>query len=81
MKKYSITIAGHRTSISLEEEFWAGLAEAAKAEGISRTALVTRIDKERKTQGLSSALRLHVLEYYKSGGMAHGKMPGQLEIE
>lgn len=69
MKKYSITIAGHRTSISLEEEFWAGLAEAAEAQGISRAALVTSIDKERKTNGLSSALRLHVLEFYRSGGL------------
>ncbi len=73
MKKYSITIAGHRTSVSLEEAFWTGLGEAARAEGISRAALVTRIDKKRKTRGLSSALRLHVLEFYKYAAVSGAK--------
>jgi len=65
MKKYSITIAGHRTSVSLEEPFWSGLNEAARAAGLSRVALITKIDKIRGSRGLSSALRLHVLEFYK----------------
>ena len=55
MKKYSITIAGHRTSVSLEEAFWHGLEAAAKSESTSRIALITKIDKGRKAHGLSSA--------------------------
>lgn len=64
MKKRSVTIAGHSTSISLEEEFWAELKSIAEADGISLNALITRIDKGR-TGNLSSALRLHVLKKLK----------------
>jgi len=66
MKKYSITIKEHRTSISLEEEFWRGLEEAATSEGLSRIALITKIDKIRGKGGLSSACRIHVLNFYRS---------------
>jgi len=59
--KRSVTIAGHRTSVSLEEPFWAALGEIARARGLSLGALVARIDAERGSGNLSSALRLHVL--------------------
>lgn len=59
--KRSLSIAGHSTSISLEEPFWRALKEIAAADGVSLAALVARIDGERKGIGLSSALRLHVL--------------------
>jgi len=71
MKKYSITIKGHRTSISLEEAFWFGLESAAAAEGISRVNLITKIDKARKAQGLSSACRLYVLNFYQTATAPH----------
>jgi len=45
--KHSVTIAGHRTSISLEPVFWAALRGAAEAEGVTLHALVARIDAER----------------------------------
>lgn len=59
--KRSVSIAGHTTSVSLEEPFWAALRTLAKAEGRSLAALITDIDERRGTN-LSSALRLYVLQ-------------------
>ena len=58
--KRSINIAGHPTSVSLEQEFWDGLKAVAKQQQISVSELVTEIDKSRDG-GLSSALRVYVL--------------------
>jgi predicted DNA-binding ribbon-helix-helix protein len=60
--KRSISIAGHRTSISLEEPFWAALREIAAARGVSVQALVGEIDAGRGRQNLSSAIRVYVLD-------------------
>ena len=60
IKKRSITIHGHRTSVSLEEPFWTILQSIATQRGLSLASLVQIIDKERDG-GLSSALRLFVL--------------------
>ena len=65
--KRSFTIAGHRTSVSLEEPFWQALKEIAREKGLSRAELVRRIDASRKDIGLSSAIRLYVLAYYRDG--------------
>ena len=64
MRKRSITIAGHQTSITLEDAFWEELKELARRENLTIQALVTRIDNTRDigTTNLSSALRLYVLE-------------------
>jgi len=62
--KRSITIAGHRTSISLEPAFWAEIRRIAKADGTSLARLVASVDGARHG-GLSSALRLLVLERLK----------------
>ncbi len=60
--KRSVTIAKHRTSVSLEPEFWAALKEIAQKRGLSLNKLITEIDAARSTeQGLSSALRVYVL--------------------
>jgi predicted DNA-binding ribbon-helix-helix protein len=59
--KRSITIAGHRTSISLEPQFWSALGALAQARGLSLAALVTGIDEARGRTNLSSALRVEVL--------------------
>ena len=64
LTKRSVTIAGHRTSVSLEPLFWQSLKELADEEGLSLNALITRIDSTRETN-LSSALRLYVLEYFR----------------
>lgn len=60
--KHSVTVAGHRTSISLEQEFWTELEEMARAKEVSLNELVTSIDRDRRG-GLSSAIRVHVLTY------------------
>jgi predicted DNA-binding ribbon-helix-helix protein len=63
MRKRSVTIDGHRTSISLEDGFWEELAVIAQARRLSLNALVAKIDRARGASGnLSSALRLYVLE-------------------
>lgn len=64
VKKYSVMISGHRTSISLEPEFWEEIKRLAKEENISVAALVTDIDNSRNGN-LSSALRLFVLKKLK----------------
>jgi predicted DNA-binding ribbon-helix-helix protein len=65
MHKRSVTIDGHRTSISLEDAFWSELSAIARMRGLSLNALVAEIDHARSTApdspNLSSALRLHVL--------------------
>jgi predicted DNA-binding ribbon-helix-helix protein len=64
MKKRSLTIDGHRTSISLEDEFWEGLKHIANIRGNTLVDIVKKID-ERRNSGLSSAIRIFVLNYYK----------------
>jgi predicted DNA-binding ribbon-helix-helix protein len=64
--KRSIAIAGHRTSISLEEPFWRALSEIAVLEGTSMSGLVARIDTGRGGgANLSSAIRMFVLDWYR----------------
>ncbi len=64
--KRSLTIAGHRTSVSLEGAFWEALKDIARRRGSSVNALVAEID-ERRTGNLSSAVRVFVLEHSRSG--------------
>lgn len=59
--KRSLTIAGHRTSLSLETEFWEALHKAAAARAVSVSALVAEIDSERGARNLSSAIRVWLL--------------------
>lgn len=65
VEKRSITIRGHRTSVSLEAPFWAALKEKAAAEGRSLSALIADID-DGNDGNLSSALRLHVVEWLQA---------------
>jgi predicted DNA-binding ribbon-helix-helix protein len=60
--KRSILIAGHRTSVSLEEAFWTALKRLAAAEGVSLAGLVAKVDAGRGEANLSSALRVYALE-------------------
>ena len=61
MKKRSFSIAGHRTSVALEPEFWTQLEAEALAKKIALAALVARVDAKRAERNLASALRVHVL--------------------
>ena len=67
MLKKSIIIANrHRTSVSLEEEFWSELKDIAKNLHLSINALVTKIDAERENENLSGAIRVFILRHLKS---------------
>ncbi len=59
--KRSFSIAGHKTSISLEAAFWEALREAAARDNVSLASLVQRIDQTRGSAGLSSAVRVWLL--------------------
>ena len=61
VKKRSVEIAGHRTSLSLEEAFWRALKRIAAQDGVSINRLIERIDRER-AGNLSSAVRIYILE-------------------
>ncbi len=69
IRKHSITLHGHRTSLSLEDEFWTELTAIATARAIPLAGLISEIDDNRDADSnLSSALRLHVLAWLKSTG-------------
>jgi predicted DNA-binding ribbon-helix-helix protein len=63
--KRSIVLAGHKTSISLEDAFWEGLKDIAKARRLTIRVLVGGIDTQREQGNLSSAIRLFVLGHYQ----------------
>lgn len=70
-KKHSLTLKGHRTSVSLEDEFWDAFREIATAQGQPINVLAAQIDAGRTGDagqidtGLASAIRLYVLRYYR----------------
>jgi len=64
--KRSISIAGHRTSVSVETPFWEGLAEIAESRNTSIAALIAEIDRDRPAgSNLSSAIRVFILAHYR----------------
>jgi predicted DNA-binding ribbon-helix-helix protein len=63
--KRSIVIAGHKTSVSLEDAFWKGLKEIADARNMTLSDIVASIDSQRRHGNLSSAIRLFVLDFYR----------------
>ena len=63
--KRSTVIAGHKTSVSLEDEFWKGLHEIARQREETLSHLIANIDDSRQHANLSSAIRLYVLEFYR----------------
>jgi predicted DNA-binding ribbon-helix-helix protein len=64
--KRSVIIAGHKTSISLEDAFWNALREIATAQGVTLSILVSTIDSDRQHTNLSSAIRVFVLNHYRT---------------
>jgi predicted DNA-binding ribbon-helix-helix protein len=61
MKKRSFSIAGHRTSVALEPEFWSALQAEAREESLPLAGVIARVDEARGSRNLASALRVHVL--------------------
>jgi predicted DNA-binding ribbon-helix-helix protein len=67
LEKCSVSIAGHRTSVALEPEFWAILRKEAARQNISFARLIAAIDSDRGERPLASALRLHALAAVRNG--------------
>lgn len=63
--KRSIMLAGHKTSVSLEDAFWTALKKIAAGLGMTLSELVETIDARRQHANLSSAIRLFVLDFYR----------------
>ncbi len=76
--KRSIVVAGHKTSVSLEEAFWNGMKEISGLRNMTLSELVGEIDGNRQQGNLSSAIRLFVLNYFKSRATAtpDARLPG-----
>ena len=68
--KRSIVVAGHKTSVSLEEAFWNGMKEISALRGMTLSELVGEIDSIRQQGNLSSAIRLFVLDHYRAQAKA-----------
>jgi predicted DNA-binding ribbon-helix-helix protein len=67
--KRSLTLRGHRTSVSLEDAFWEAFRDIAAAQGKPIAALAAEIDASRGTEaGLASAIRVYVLRYFRGSG-------------
>jgi len=64
--KRSVVVAGHKTSVSLEDAFWEGLKKIAGKRDTSLSDLIASIDSERQHDNLSSAIRLFVLDFYRT---------------
>ena len=76
-EKHSLTLHGHRTSVSLEPDFWDALREMAQAEGRPLAALAAEIDAARAPQtGLATAIRLHVLRHFRNKAQASAMPDG-----
>jgi len=70
--KRSIVIAGHKTSVSLEDAFWDALKDIASARRTTLSDLVAGIDAERRHGNLSSAIRLFVLDHFRAASGVGG---------
>jgi predicted DNA-binding ribbon-helix-helix protein len=75
--KRSIVIAGHKTSVSLEDAFWRGLKEIAIGRDKTLSDLVAEIDTGRPHGNLSSAIRLFVLDHYRAQTNGHAEISDQ----
>jgi predicted DNA-binding ribbon-helix-helix protein len=64
--KRSIVLAGHKTSVSLEEPFYRALKDIAASRRVRLSDLIARIDTERENGNLSSAIRMFVLNHYQA---------------
>ena len=78
--KRSIVIAGHKTSVSLEDAFWKGLKEIAIGRDKTLSDLVAEIDTGRPHGNLSSAIRLFVLDHYRSRAGAESREHGATSV-
>jgi predicted DNA-binding ribbon-helix-helix protein len=73
VKKRSIAIGGHKTSISLEDRFWISLREIARERATTVSELVSTVDVSRASGNLSSAIRMFVLDHYRDNVALPGR--------
>jgi predicted DNA-binding ribbon-helix-helix protein len=78
--KRSIVVAGHKTSVSLEEAFWSGMKEISGLRNVTLSELVGEIDGNRQQGNLSSAIRLFVLEHFRSRAGAAAPVPPESNL-
>lgn len=80
--KRSIVVAGHKTSVSLEDAFWNGLKEIGRGDKMTLSDLIAGIDTRRLHGNLSSAIRLFVLDYYRTqvSGTATDRVGAGMEM-
>jgi predicted DNA-binding ribbon-helix-helix protein len=64
--KRSVIIAGHKTSVSLEDAFWSGLKEISSERHMTLSESISAIDSQKQHTNLSSAIRLFVLDFYRA---------------
>ncbi len=64
--KRSVVVGGHKTSVSLEDAFWTSLKDIATRRGLPLSTQIDAIDRARKTANLSSAIRLFVLDHFRT---------------
>src|SRR5262245_36658615 len=84
IKKHSVFPSGHKTSVSLEDDFWKSFKEIARDRGETLSDLIAQIDADRKSYNLSSAIRLFVFSHYRDqldqrGGIAAALGPPEFE--
>jgi predicted DNA-binding ribbon-helix-helix protein len=77
--KRSIVVAGHKTSVSLEEAFWNGMKEISGERNLTLSELVGEIDGHRQQGNLSSAIRLFVLDHFRKRAMPAAKATSSSE--
>ncbi|MFN4057477.1 MAG: ribbon-helix-helix domain-containing protein [Roseinatronobacter sp.] len=82
--KHSLTLRGHRTSVSLEAAFWSAFRGIATREGLTLNELAARIDNDRRGNGLASAIRVYILQDLQrlasqTGGWAAGSSGSGVE--
>lgn len=68
--KRSVVVDGHKTSVSLEDAFWRSLKDIAARRGMTLSTQIAVIDQHRKTNNLSSAIRLFVLEHFRARALS-----------
>src|SRR5215469_3540138 len=79
--KRSIVVAGHKTSVTIEDAFWNSMKEIASGRNITLSDLVTTIDSERRQGNLSSAIRLFVLDFYRNQVDGRDDVEGHLAVK
>ena len=65
--KRSTLVDGHKTSVTLEDEFWTALKEIAATQNVGTPKLISTIDSQGQNNNLSSAIRVYVFNYFKHG--------------